>query len=73
MIKTLRKFFDFSGEENKKKFELAIVLGVLSAFFLALRIPAAYVVIKDMLDGTLTKETGGLDAELSCCPFFCRQ
>lgn len=28
MIKTLRKFFDFSGEENKKKFELAIVLGV---------------------------------------------
>lgn len=58
MIKTLRKFFAFSGEENKKKFELAIVLGVLSAFFLALKIPAAYVVIKDMLDGTLTKETG---------------
>lgn len=58
MIKTLRKFFDFCGEENKKKFELAIILGVLSSFFLALRIPAAYVVINDMINGTMTAKTG---------------
>jgi len=58
MINTLKKFFAFCGNENKKKFEKAIVLGVISAFFLALRIPAAYLVIKAMLDGTLTAKTG---------------
>ncbi len=58
MIKTLGKFFRFCGEENHRKFRLAIILGVVSSLFLALRIPAVYVVIKDMLEGTMTEKTG---------------
>lgn len=40
MFKTLKRFFDFCGEKNKKKFYLSIVLGVIKAIFVALKIPA---------------------------------
>lgn len=57
MIKTLRKFFEFSGTENKKKFIFAIFLGVLSAICLACRIPATYIVIKAILENTMEAST----------------
>lgn len=57
MIKTLRKFFEFSGKENKKKFLLAIFLGVLSAMCLACRIPATYIVIKAILENNMDVST----------------
>ena len=46
MLQTLKKFFNFCGEDNRKLFTAAIWLGVLSAICTAMRIPAAYIVGK---------------------------
>lgn len=54
MIGTLKKFFDFCGEENKRKFYAAILLSVFAALIQAMRVPAAYLVIKNLLAGTLS-------------------
>lgn len=56
MIKTLNKFFVFSGIKNKKKFHLAIVLGVVLALLEALRIPACFVMIQAVLVGNVTSK-----------------
>ena len=57
MIQTLRKFFDFCGEENKKLFIASIWLGVLSAVCSAMRIPAVYIVIQALLEKNVTIKT----------------
>lgn len=57
MIRTLRKFFDFCGEENKKLFIASIWLGVLSAVCSAMRIPAVYIVIQSLLEKNVTIKT----------------
>ena len=58
MIEVLKKFFDFCGNVNKKKFYISIVLGVMMAFLEALRIPATYVVIKAIVRGSVNANTG---------------
>ena len=40
MIQIFRRFFNFCGEINKRKFTKSIFLGVLKAMFEALKIPA---------------------------------
>ena len=57
MVEVLKKFFDFCGSENEKKFYISIGLGVLMAFLEALRIPASYVVIKAMVEGNASAMT----------------
>ena len=57
MLKTLKKFFDFCGKENRKLFIISIRLGVISAICSAMRIPAAAVVIKALLDNNVTMST----------------
>lgn len=57
MLKTLKKFFDFCGKENRKLFVISIRLGVISAICSAMRIPAAAVVIKALLDNNVTMST----------------
>ena len=57
MYRTLKKFFDFCGEKERKQFYLSIFLGVFNALFIAMRIPAVYVVIKAILDGGLSRKT----------------
>lgn len=57
MIRTLRKFFNFCGEENRKMFYTSIWLGVLSAICSAMRIPAAGLVIRALLDNNVTMGT----------------
>ncbi len=54
MIKIIRKFFAFCGEENRKKFHLSIVLGVIQAMFEALKIPAIAVMIEPLLQNNVT-------------------
>ena len=60
MIEVLKKFFDFCGTVNKKKFYTSIVLGVLMAFLEAFRIPATYVVIKAITTDSVSAKTGYL-------------
>lgn len=57
MLDIIRKFFDFCGETNRKKFQKSIVLGVLQAVFEALRIPAIALVLRDLFDNNVTTAT----------------
>lgn len=53
MIQIFRRFFNFCGEINKRKFTKSIFLGVLKAMFEALKIPAI-AVTWGVLSGNLT-------------------
>ncbi|MBQ7246126.1 MAG: ABC transporter ATP-binding protein [Firmicutes bacterium] len=57
MFEMIRKFFNFCTEENKRKFHMSVFLGVLEAVFTGMRIPAAYVAIKALLNNTLDNKT----------------
>lgn len=57
MIAVFKKFFDFSGKENKRLFIGSIWLGVISALCSAMRIPAVYIVLKALLTGQVTNQT----------------
>ena len=49
MVKVIRRFFDFCGAANRKKFVASIWLGVLLALFEALKIPAIAVMMRALL------------------------
>lgn len=57
MLKMLKKFFDFCNEKNRKKFYVAVALGVLDALFGSLRIPAAFFAITAVLNGEINAKT----------------
>lgn len=54
MVKTIRRFFAFCGEENRSKFNRSILLGVLEAVFQALRIPAIACMLRTLLGNGVT-------------------
>ena len=54
MIQIFRRFFTFSGKENRHKFIRSIFLGVLKAIFEAMKIPAIAVTLHGVLLGDLT-------------------
>ncbi|MCR5346193.1 MAG: ABC transporter ATP-binding protein/permease [Fretibacterium sp.] len=54
MFETLKQFFDFCDKEDRRKLYLAIALGVVKAFFSALRITAIAVVVKGVLGDGMT-------------------
>ena len=53
MVEIIRKFFAFCGEENRKKFQASILLGVVQAMFEALKIPAIACMIRALLNGSV--------------------
>ncbi len=54
MVDIIQRFFDFCGEENRKKFKLSIGLGVIQAFFEALKIPAIACMVKALIAQNVT-------------------
>ena len=54
MIQIFRRFFAFSGKENRHKFIRSIFLGVLKAIFEAMKIPAIAVTLHRVLSGDLS-------------------
>ena len=54
MLKMVKKFFDFCSKKNRKKFYISALLGVIEAFFTAMKIPAAYVAIKAVLENDIS-------------------
>ena len=54
MVNTITRFFAFCGEENRRRFHLSILLGVLQAVFEALRIPAIACMVRALLSGSVT-------------------
>ena len=57
MIKVFKSFFDFCGKVNKQKFYLSIFLGVLIAFLEALKVPAAFIIVKGLVENDFTTKT----------------
>ncbi len=57
MLKILKKYFAFCGRKNGRKFYVSIVLGVVMAMFEAMKIPAAALVIGDVLNQTVSMRT----------------
>lgn len=53
MISILNKFFEFSGRQNKRKFYFSIVLGIISAFCHAIKIPAIYIIVRGVVEQNL--------------------
>ena len=54
MLNILKKFFDFVGEENKKKFRISIVLSVFQALSAAMKIPAIMLILQAIMANRLT-------------------
>ena len=54
MLEIYRKFLAFCGEENRKKFQRSILLGLFQAIFDALKIPAIAVMVRALLNGAVT-------------------
>ena len=57
MFEILFKFFNFAGGINKKKFYIAILLGVVMAMCDAMKIPAIAVMISAIISGDITFRT----------------
>ena len=72
MIQIFRRFFAFSGKENRHKFIRSIFLGVLKAIFEAMKIPAIAVTLHGVLSGDLTVQHILISFEMcirdSCMP-----
>ena len=60
MLSTLKKFFDFCTEEDRKKFYTSVCLGVLKAFIIAFRIPAIGLVVMAIINNNVSMQTVGL-------------
>ena len=57
MFRTLKMYFDFANEENKKKLLTAMLLGVLKAMFAMIKIPAIAVIIQGILEKNMSATT----------------
>lgn len=57
MLKMIKKFFDFCREEDRKRFYISVLLGIIEALLSAMRIPAAYLAIRAVLENNLTNST----------------
>lgn len=57
MLSTLKKFFDFCTEEDRKKFYISVCLGVLKAFIVAFRIPAIGLVVMAIINNDVSMQT----------------
>ena len=60
MLSTLKKFFDFCTEEDRKKFYTSVCLGLLKAFIVAFRIPAIGLVVMAIINNDVSMQTVGL-------------
>lgn len=56
MLSTLKKFFDFCTEEDRKKFYTSVCLGVLKAFIIAFRIPAIGLVVMAIINNDVSMQ-----------------
>ncbi len=54
MYGILKKFFEFSGRENKRKFQISIVLGVIQAIGEAMKIPAIMIILMAVTDNNIS-------------------
>ncbi len=56
MFQTLKKYFGFCNEQNRKKLYTAMFLGVFKAIFAAFRIPAIAVILQGILNNDMSMQ-----------------
>ncbi len=66
MLKTLKIFFDFCNQINRKKLIKAMLLGVLKAIFATLRIPAIAVILQGILDNNMSMKNVWTSLGIMC-------
>ncbi|MCR4755226.1 MAG: ABC transporter ATP-binding protein/permease [Lachnospiraceae bacterium] len=66
MFGTLKKYFDFCNETNRKKLYKAMLLGVLKAIFATLRIPAIAIILQGILDKNMSMTNVWLSLGIMC-------
>ncbi len=54
MLKIFKKFFDFCGEVNKRKFYISLALGVILALMEAIKIPAIMLLLNGIIKQKVT-------------------
>lgn len=57
MLKTFKSFFAFCDPENRRRFYISLIIGIVDAFFAALKIPAIGLCIMDMTAGSISART----------------
>ncbi len=66
MFKTLRMYFKFCNDTNRKKLYKAMLLGVLKAMFATLRIPAIAVILQGILDRDMSMKNVWMSLGIMC-------
>jgi len=66
MFKTLKMYFDFCNDTNRKKLYKAMMLGVLKAMFATLRIPAIAVILQGILEKNMSMTNVWLSFGVMC-------
>ena len=66
MFKTLKMYFRFCNDTNRKKLYKAMMLGVLKAMFATLRIPAIAVILQGIIDGNMSMKNVWLSLGIMC-------
>ena len=56
MIATLRRFFKFCSEKNRKRFYIALVLSIVAALLGAMKYPAMGYILMNFINGTINKK-----------------
>jgi ATP-binding cassette subfamily B protein len=66
MFKTLKIYFDFCNQINRKKLIKAMLLGVLKAIFATLRIPAIAIILQGILDNNMSMRNVWISLGIMC-------
>ncbi len=66
MYKTLKMYFGFCNDTNRKKLYKAMILGVLKAMFATLRIPAIAVILQGILDKDMSMKNVWMSLCIMC-------
>ncbi len=66
MFGTLKLYFGFCNETNRKKLYKAMLLGVLKAMFATFRIPAIAIILKGILDNDMSMRNVWLSFGIMC-------
>ncbi len=66
MLKTLKMYFQFCNDTNRKKLYKAMILGVLKAMFATLRIPAIAVILQGILNKDMSMKNVWMSLGIMC-------
>ncbi len=66
MFQTLKSYFDFCNEVNRKKLYHAMLLGVVKSIFATLRIPAIAIILQGIIENNMSMKNVWLSFGVMC-------